>query len=226
MSIQTSASIKSLSEDTRRSLLYTAGEVFAELGFQAATVREICRRADVNVASINYHFGSKEELYLQVLESAHNEAARKYPYAASKDVAPEKRLEGFILSFMQGFLDKGRASWHGKLMAREMALPTAALKRMVERTIRPRNVFLTEAVREIMGEKFSDDEIARSVFSIIGQCYFYYHARAVIARLRPEIDCGEEGARQAAAHVTRFSLCALKHMPLNKKSVTSSRGAK
>ncbi|MBI5889011.1 MAG: CerR family C-terminal domain-containing protein [Deltaproteobacteria bacterium] len=224
MSMQTSVNIKSFSEDTRKSLLSTAGEVFAEFGFHAATVREICRRADVNVAAINYHFGSKEELYLQVLESAHNEAARKYPYAASKDEPPEKRLEGFILSFMQGFLDKGRASWHGKLMAREMVEPTVALKRMVERTIRPRNVFLTEAVREIMGGKFSDEEIARSVFSIIGQCLFYSHASAVIARLKPEINCGADGAGQTASHIIRFSLAALKHMPLNKKGVTPFEG--
>ncbi len=217
MSTQPSTHIKSLSEDTRKNLLYTAGEVFAEFGFHAATVREICRKANVNVASINYHFGSKEELYAQVLEFSHQEAVQKYPHTTSRDDPPEKRLEGFIMGFMQGFLDKGRAAWHGKLMAREMTEPTTALKRMVERAIRPRNVFLTGVVMEIAGEGFSDEEISRCVFSIIGQCLFYSHARAVIARLKPEISYDEDGIRQAASHITEFSLSALKQMSLRRR---------
>ena len=47
---------------TRLQLIEAAGEVFAEMGFQNATVREICRRAGANVAAVNYHFQSKEAL--------------------------------------------------------------------------------------------------------------------------------------------------------------------
>ena len=47
----------------RERLLQAAFEVFAEQGFKTTTVRDICCRADVNVASVNYYFGSKQELY-------------------------------------------------------------------------------------------------------------------------------------------------------------------
>jgi AcrR family transcriptional regulator len=47
---------------TREALLEAAAQVFAELGFRAATVREICQRARANIASVNYHFGDKENL--------------------------------------------------------------------------------------------------------------------------------------------------------------------
>ena len=55
------------SSQTRQRLLEAAAEVFAAEGFHTATVRQICARAKANVAAIHYHFGSKEELYLELL---------------------------------------------------------------------------------------------------------------------------------------------------------------
>lgn len=54
-------------EDPRERIIAAAKEVFIEQGFDLATVREITLRADVNVAAINYYFGSKEELISEVL---------------------------------------------------------------------------------------------------------------------------------------------------------------
>ncbi len=57
-------------EETRREILRAAGEAFAECGFVGATTRAVAARAAVNVATLHYHFGSKEGLYRAVLENA------------------------------------------------------------------------------------------------------------------------------------------------------------
>ncbi len=62
------------SRELRQRLLNTAGEVFAEQGFRAATVRQITERAGVNLAAINYYFSDKAELYACVLREAHCKA--------------------------------------------------------------------------------------------------------------------------------------------------------
>ena len=54
-------------EDTRTKILDTAERLFAEEGFAATSLRTITAEAGVNLASVNYHFGSKEALLFAVL---------------------------------------------------------------------------------------------------------------------------------------------------------------
>ena len=58
------------SEATRSKIIKAAIRIFAEDGYEGASIRHIVARADVNQAAINYHFGGKEGLYRAVLKSA------------------------------------------------------------------------------------------------------------------------------------------------------------
>lgn len=55
--------------DTRERILAAGQHFFAEHGFEGATLRDITEAARVNLAAVNYHFGSKDELLRQVLET-------------------------------------------------------------------------------------------------------------------------------------------------------------
>lgn len=53
---------------TKLKILDAAEELFAENGFSETSLRQITKKAEVNLASVNYHFGSKKELIRAVLE--------------------------------------------------------------------------------------------------------------------------------------------------------------
>jgi AcrR family transcriptional regulator len=59
-----------MTDDTKNRLLEAAGQVFSEKGYELATVREICDRAEANVASVNYYFGDKQRLYTDAVREA------------------------------------------------------------------------------------------------------------------------------------------------------------
>src|SRR5256712_11769587 len=124
------------SRNTRQRLLEAAGEVFAERGFRDATVQEICRRADANIAAVHYHFADKEQLYRAVIRYAEGCAADSHPADIAPDTPAEDRLRGHIESFLLRLLDEGHPTWLGKLMAREMSQPTPALDVIVQEKIR------------------------------------------------------------------------------------------
>src|SRR5882762_4243581 len=54
--------------DTRSRILDVAEELFGEQGLDRVSIRDITRMAKVNLAAINYHFGSKEDLIAAVFE--------------------------------------------------------------------------------------------------------------------------------------------------------------
>ena len=58
-------------DPTKVRLIEAAGEEFAGKGFDSARVRTICDRAGANVAAVNYHFGDKEQLYVETVLNAH-----------------------------------------------------------------------------------------------------------------------------------------------------------
>jgi AcrR family transcriptional regulator len=202
-------------DETRRLLLEAAGEVFAETGFRDATVREICRRAGANVAAINYHFGDKNTLYLEVLRYAHGKALEKYPplLGLPEDAPAEKKLRAFIHSLLLRIFDKGPNSWHGKLMSREMIEPTGALDSLVEERIRPMSAQLWKIVAEILDCPLNDQRVRQCGFSVVSQCVFFHHCRPVVARLFPQqLPQDAASIEQLAEHITAFSLAAMKSL--------------
>jgi AcrR family transcriptional regulator len=192
-------------------LLQVAIEVFAEYGFRDATVREICNRANVNVASVNYYFRSKDVLYSHALSFAFQEANRLYPHDAALDASlpAEQRLGLFIDNFFHKLLDDSHLGCHGRLITREIAEPTKAFDDIITTMITPHFELLTDIVRLLIGKHASDELVSRCVSSILGQCLMFKHSRSIIDRLYPQLIADDTAINACVEHITQFSLAAL-----------------
>ena len=210
--------IESETSDTQSRLLDAAGEIFAEHGYRAATVRQICEKAGANVAAVNYYFGDKEGLYLAVLRSVPDAHAEKYPSTRglSGDTAPEARLRAYVDSLLHRVFDVGRPGWHAKILARELVEPTRVLDSLLEEVARPLHAELAEIVRQFLGPEADDDDVRRCALSVMGQCVYYHHARAVIARLYPERGTNAKDIADLVDHISEFSLAALREIARKK----------
>jgi TetR/AcrR family transcriptional regulator, regulator of cefoperazone and chloramphenicol sensitivity len=200
-----------LPDGTRTRLLDSAGEIFAELGYQAATVREICARAGVNIALVNYHFGDKLELYAEVLRhsigASKNEIIQK---AIESSAPPEEALRGLIEAMLQRVCRTDRPGWHFQLMVHELARPTPAMSSVIDETMGP----IYDRFRGLIGAILRlppDHDLTRlCTHSVIGQVVHYVHARHVVSRLWPELELTPERIAQIATHIADFSLAYLR----------------
>jgi len=196
---------------TEARILETAGHVFAETGFQAAKVRDICARAGVNLAAVNYHFGDKLGLYNEVLRyaaCAAGNAANFNPVLPGR--APEAQLRAFVLSLLQQIYGEDRPAWPVRLMTHELAQPTPAFDGVVDQVMRPKH----EAIRALVGgviHRPADHRQTRlCAQSIMGQIIVYAHGREVLKRLWPDLRFTPEVLEEIAGHIASFSYAALK----------------
>ncbi|MBN2675657.1 MAG: TetR/AcrR family transcriptional regulator [Alphaproteobacteria bacterium] len=77
-----------------------ATKLFAEKGFNGTSIRNIANKAKVNIASINYHFGNKENLLFEVMRGTHEKFEDLF-----KSISGEKSLESFTYALYMKFLE-------------------------------------------------------------------------------------------------------------------------
>jgi AcrR family transcriptional regulator len=203
-------------EDVKTRILNAAGPIFAEKGFQAATVRDICDAAGVNVASVNYHFGDKEQLYIQTVTCARQRKVARIPLPSLADSpSPEACLRDYIKALLTRMIGVSEAPWQSRLMLREVLQPTKACQQMVEEYFRPDFNLLLEILAALLPEDTPEHVRRKIGFSIVGQCLFYRVAGHVVAMLVPGGEHREHYAvEQLADHISQMTLSALEKSEL------------
>jgi AcrR family transcriptional regulator len=198
------------SDDIRLRLLEAAGQTFAEKGFRAAKVRDICNRAGAFPGAVNYHFRSKEQLYVETVKHSYQSLLEAIPFPQwPPDVPAAQRLRDFVRTFLAR-LNAGFSRWCGQLIMREVSEPSEACAAFVEGFVRPTATVLDGILRDLLPPDVTDVKLHLIAFSIIGQCLHYYHARHVMPLLVGEEEYRSYDVDLLADHVTSFSLAALR----------------
>lgn len=200
-----------LPECTRNRLLVAAREVFSECGFKDATVREICRRAQVNLAAVNYHFSGKEALFMAALNF---EPLHSLMSANNATSCAAERLAVFIHELVARLMNENGTP-QSQLMMRELVEPSIALDSIVKEIVAPLHEHIARLVRDVVGEEIGAAELRRCVFSILGQCAFYRHSMELNRRLYPELRYDPQEIKATAKHIAKFSLAGLERIAKN-----------
>ncbi|MBN2432013.1 MAG: CerR family C-terminal domain-containing protein [Acidobacteria bacterium] len=200
---------------TRTRLLEAAAELFAEKGFNGTTVRDICHRAEANVAAVNYHFKNKRQLYDAVIRTAIEFALHSFPLNPPRRIqpTPEERLYHFVLAFLRRRLDKNRPDWQRRLLMREMANPGPGTRSLVAEIVERNHDLLLGIVREILHQHHAtanDRQLHLVMASIVGQCLFFQPGHFALQSIHRHLDLSQRGLPGIARHITDFSLAAIR----------------
>lgn len=197
-------------EETRARLIQAATEVFLADGFRAARVQDIAARAGLRLSAINYHFASKEGLYLAVLQHHAALALEQAPLQAPDPALPvEARFRFAVQALITRLLDERSPSRIARLMLRELVNPTAALEQMIERFSLPQARLMRALLREAVGPAVPELAISRALVSVFGQCVVYIFGQPMVRRIAPEVLDDPDRLTHLAQHVADFSWAGL-----------------
>jgi AcrR family transcriptional regulator len=213
---------------TRQRLLEAASMVFAEKGFWETTNADICEKAKVNTAGVNYHFGSKEELYVEAWKYSFDKSLKEHPQDGG--IAPEapaqERLHGRILSFMQRVADSKTHDL--EILHKEMACPTGLLHEVLPSSMDTVQEGFKSIVAELLGKDASEQQVFYCYMNVVNMCFgFMRHMHRSKMLKNTQSNRRIFSDRDVAAfadHVMRFSLAGIRSIrEESKKSVMTSK---
>lgn len=207
--------MKTNGDDTRSRLLDSAEELFAESGFDGVSARDITKFAECNIASINYYFGGKDNLYnevclrrLGVLRDIRVESIKEV-MSKGDDVTLEELFREFSQAFLSPVLDDPRGRSFLRLMTREMLYPHMRAGMFVEEMIMPVFKTLVEAMGKIC-PGLDKEKAAWSIYSLVAQLIHTIHIQTMMGdslKGLPPFD-----ASKAVDHIVSFTAAGVRSL--------------
>ncbi|WP_313301340.1 TetR/AcrR family transcriptional regulator [Diaphorobacter sp.] len=195
-------------DQTSQRILEAACALFADKGFAETTSKAIAERADVDLASINYHFGSRGGLYQAALVHAHAQlvARRQLEAIDACDKPAQEKLIAFIDTLLNAaFSEQG---WPLRLLAREVMSPSSYFSALMTQEIQPKIAILQRILSEALGLPAGHPALLRSLVSIAAPCLMV--AVAGGAATPGPVQQVRHGGKQAfAEHLRTFVLAGL-----------------
>ena len=157
-------------QNTKTRILVAASRVFSEKGYDNTTVQDICSASDANIAAVNYHYKSKENLYRTVWEHLYkfNEEANKELFR--DDLDPEMQLKHFVKNRIQSTLDEGELGYLSKLISYELNSPSSSYDHIFENYLKERCEWILNLIDRLAESKLSPSS-KQQIFFLYQQSY-------------------------------------------------------
>jgi len=199
---------------SKERILDEAEALFADKGFHAVTVREITNAANCNLAAVNYHFGNKQKLYLEIFKARWIPRALKI-LAAFKSATsgrdaktPDDIIRALASAFLKGpFTDEERVR-HAQLMIREMIRPSLALDMLVEVVMVPFFGELAGLLGPFIPEGVQRERLMLNIITVFSMVTYFNFARAPVMRVTGE-EYDDAFKDKLVDHIVQFSLTGL-----------------
>ncbi len=201
--------------EIRERIMAAAEELFSEKGFSSTTVREITRKANCNLAAINYHFQGKDNLYvevikknLKILRDVRIEGINKVLKENPKNVTLEQLLKAFGESFIEPLVEQGRGQRFMKIMIHEMLEPRLPKQAFADEVLIPTIKAFGDALKRIYPD-ISEKDIFMNVISIIGQLMHTIHLNEIF---KEEIHMREQfpSMKEMMENIVKFSAAGIR----------------
>ena len=198
------------SEDTHDRILAASQKLFAENGFDATSVRDITTEAGCNVASVNYHFGGKDNLYLETFRSMltllRDRRLEMMSELTGREPLPslEEFVETFAVIMLEPLVGDERGRMFLNLVSREMVDPRLPQGVLLEEFFEPMMERATAALAEV-GPPLEPVSARMCVMSMVGQLLHSLKAHHMLVDLGRQEVMPTDHSEQVA-HFVRFSV--------------------
>lgn len=199
-----------MSDVTRDKILAVASELFAKFGFSGASVRDIAATCDVNVASINYHFGSKHNLYWAVVQESRHWAERGFLEISGR-VGNIEDMVSEAYDFLMSDKDAVRTALR-IMLSNGVPDPEGELKEAMEATMGPPGMnHMIKVLRKQLGDSIPEERILFAVNCIFGNLLHWAMISScakvdLIKKKRPDLqpDAIKQSLRLHARAICQF----------------------
>lgn len=193
-------------EETRCRLLRVATEAFAEVGYHAATTREICRRAEVNLSSIHYYYGDKAELYREVFRLPFLNECNTFNTLDIEHISLENGLRALYQWFFPvGTEEDLKLQLFMRLHAREDAEPSGVLDDAMVQAFRPSLGKLQTMLCREFGLEKPDTELDCMTIALTSLATSYFHSRAAIDNFAPKLIEGQRAREMMTERLVGYA---------------------
>lgn len=213
MSQAKSLSRKAQGEETRAILISTAARLFALDGYHGVSMRTLAAEAEVNLATVGYHFGGKAGLYEAIMKEIIAEREVFFPTAeetearmleAGDDPSAKGEVASWFISVLiNGMLGNKDYIWPALLLSREMARPSEVFPLLEEQFFNPSFAALTTLTRHSMPEGTDNEEVIITAHAIIGMAVKFLECQGMVCDRMAWTEYGDQGVNKIATVLSK-----------------------